>query len=168
MTYDHHSNATPPGPVAGHEWISQALKYAVRRVPPARIVMGLPFYGREWVQTADRMLSRPLAFNDLQLLLQRPGVEVQWDTRWRAPWFQYQEGAEVHTIWFDDRRSLKEKLDLIGQFRLRGFAAWRLGSEDPEFWSIAAEMSKKLVPVVRQAARVPRRKASAGSASRSR
>jgi spore germination protein YaaH len=151
MTYDHHTNATRPGPVAGHAWIKQSLEYAVRRVPRRKLLVGIPFYGREWVETAQGTLSRSLAFRDLRPLLARPGVEVQWDERWRAPWLQFREGPELHTVWFDDRRSFKEKLDLVRRYRLRGFAAWRLGSENPEFWPLVIEMSQQ------PAAAAPRR-----------
>ena len=169
MTYDHHTTGTPPGPVAGYMWIKEALEYAVRRVPRQKLVIGIPLYGREWVETANGTLSRSLGFSDLQPLLERPGLEVQWDKRWRTPWFQFRDGSELHTIWFDDRRSFEEKLDLVRQYRLRGFAAWRLGSEDPEFWPIAAEMSKKpAAAATRRPSRAPRRRSSGGASSRSR
>lgn len=168
MTYDHHTTGTPPGPVAGYTWIKEALEYAVRRVPRHKLVMGIPFYGREWVETANGTLSRSLGFSDLQPLLERPGLEVQWDKRWRTPWLEFRDGSELHTIWFDDGRSFKEKLDLVRQYRLRGFAAWRLGSEDPEFWPIAAEMSKKpAAAATRRPAPRPRQRSSEGGSSRS-
>jgi spore germination protein YaaH len=158
MTYDHHTTGTRPGPVAGYAWLKEALDYAVRRVPRWKLVLGIPFYGREWVETAHGTLSRSLPFRDLQPLLERPGVEIQWDERWRAPWFQFRVGPELHTVWFDNRRSFKEKLDLVRQYRLRGFAAWRLGSEDPEFWTVAAEMFKQpRTAAPRHATRAPHR-----------
>jgi spore germination protein YaaH len=169
MTYDHHTTGTRPGPVAGYAWLEEALEFAVRRVPRWKLVAGIPFYGREWVETAKGTISRSLPFRDLQALLEQPGVEVHWDERWRVPWFQFRVGPELHTVWFDDRRSFKEKLDLVRQYRLRGFAAWRLGSEDPEFWSIAEEMSEKLaVTAGRKPLQKPSRKAASGSSSRSR
>ena len=36
MTYDHHSIATPPGPVAGYDWVKAAVEYATARVPRDR------------------------------------------------------------------------------------------------------------------------------------
>lgn len=142
MTYDHHGSSTPPGPVAGHAWMKQALDYAAHRVPRQKLLLGIPFYGREWVETASGTLSRSLTYGDIRPLLARPGLEVQWDTRWRAPWFQYREGPELHTVWFDDSRSYKEKLQLMREYNLRGFAAWRLGTEDPRFWPVAAAAKK--------------------------
>jgi spore germination protein len=143
MTYDHHSNGTPPGPVSGHAWMQAAIDYAARRVPRQKLLLGIPFYAREWVATASGMLSRSLTHQDLTPLLSRPGVEPQWDVRWRVPWFEFRDGPEVHTVWYDDERSYKEKLRLVGHSRLRGFAAWRLGTENPQFWAVAAEAARK-------------------------
>src|SRR5574337_237493 len=40
MTYDHHSNVAPPGPVAGHAWMQAAIDYAARRVPAGELLLG--------------------------------------------------------------------------------------------------------------------------------
>lgn len=138
MTYNHHGSSTPPGPVAGHAWMKEALEHAVRRVPRQKLLLGIPFYGRKWVEAASGTLSQSVAYQDISSLLARPGFQIQWDKRWRVPWFQYREGSELHTVWYDDTRSYKEKLQLVREYKLRGFAAWRLGIEHPEFWSVAA------------------------------
>jgi spore germination protein len=141
MTYDHHYATSPPGPVAGYAWMKTALDYAVRRVPRAKILLGIPFYGREWVETSQGTTSRTLAFKDVKPLLASPGP--RWDDRWRTTWFEVQQNGGKRTAWFDDSRSLREKLNLMRAYRLRGFAAWRLGVEDPEFWPMAAQFEKE-------------------------
>jgi spore germination protein YaaH len=142
MTYDHHGSATPPGPVAGYEWQKAALDYAVMRIPRAKLLLGIPFYGREWVETPQGTTSSSLAFKDVKPLLERPDAKPRWDERWRTTWLQFREGATQHTAWFDDQRSLREKLQLMKLYHLRGFAAWRLGVEDPQFWPMAAEFKQ--------------------------
>ena len=72
MTYDHHSNSTPPGPVAGHAWMQAALDYATRRVPLRKLLLGIPLYGREWVEAASGVLSRSMTYDDISPLLTRP------------------------------------------------------------------------------------------------
>ena len=42
MAYDQHTPLTPPGPVAGYDWVKAALDYAVRRVPRSKLLLGLP------------------------------------------------------------------------------------------------------------------------------
>ncbi len=143
MTYDQHNSDTPPGPVAGYAWAKAALGYAVRRVPRSKLLLGIPFYGRNWLETENGVKSSSLAFQDLTTLLNRPDAERHWDERWRTTWLQFTEGGRRRTAWFDDPRSLREKLQLMSDYHLRGFAAWRLGTEDPQFWPVAAEFEKR-------------------------
>jgi spore germination protein YaaH len=165
LTYNHHGSSSPAGPVAGHAWMKEALDYAVRCVPRQKLLLGIPFYGREWVETASGTLSRSVTYSSISPLLARPDIEVQWDKRWRAPWFQYREGSELHTVWFDDSRSYKEKLQLVREYNLRGFAAWRLGTEDPQFWSVAAAAKKPRGTGPRGPRKSPRRAAGGGTPS---
>ena len=134
MAYDQHTSVTPPGPVAGNDWVKAALDYAVRRVPPAKLLLGLPLYGREWVATSRTTTSHSLAYKDLKQFLKDPASERHWDDFARTTWFQLRDGDTVRTAWFDDARSLREKLKLVETYHLRGYAVWRLGVEDPEFW----------------------------------
>lgn len=134
MAYDQHTPATPPGPVAGYDWVKAALDYAVRCVPPFKLLLGIPFYGREWDEPAHSTRLHSLAYNDVKHILDDPASERHWDDLSRTSWFQWREGDTLRTAWFDDARSLREKLGLVQIDHLRGYAAWRLGVEDPEFW----------------------------------
>jgi spore germination protein YaaH len=142
MTYDHHSSATPPGPVAGYDWVKAALEYATERVPRQKILLGIPFYGREWVQSGDDTSAHTLSFVDAQDRLEQWQAPGLWDDRWRTPWFQYSDIDGLHTGWYENSRSLEAKLGLMQEYRLRGFAAWRLGVEDPAFWTLVTEQER--------------------------
>ena len=111
-----------------------ALDYAVRRVPPSKLLLGLPLYGREWVVTSHGMTAHSLAYKDLKHYLEDSASERYWDDLVRTTRFQLREGETLRTAWFDDARSLREKMKLARAYHLRGYAAWRLGVEDPEFW----------------------------------
>jgi spore germination protein YaaH len=134
MAYDQHTPLTPPGPVAGYDWTKAAIDYAVDRVPPSKLLLGIPFFGREWDETAQATTARSLAYNDLKRFLDNPASERHWDDIGRSTWFQWREGETLRTAWFEDARSLREKLKLVQINHLRGYAAWRLGVEDPDFW----------------------------------
>jgi len=99
---------------------------------------GIPFYGREWTQSGDETSARTLTFEDAQDRLEQLRLESLWDERWRTPWFHYSDDSGMHTGWYEDSKSLEAKLELMREYHLRGFAAWRLGVEDPAFWSLAA------------------------------
>jgi hypothetical protein len=84
-----------------------------------------------------------MTYDAVRALIERPEVHVQWDARWRSPWFEYSDGASLRTVWYEDSRSLKEKLSLMQKYGLRGFAAWRLGDEGPDFWPLVAGSGKE-------------------------
>jgi spore germination protein YaaH len=146
MAYDEHTSLTSPGPVAGYDWVSAALNYAIRRVPASRLVLGLPLYGREWVDTPQGETVHSIAFKDLKHYQEDPASNRYWDDLFRTTQFQSHEGDTARTAWFDDARSLGEKLDLMQTFHLRGYAAWRLGMEDPEFWEKARSDPERADP----------------------
>ena len=134
MAYDQHTPSTPPGPVAGYDWVKAALDYALRRVPASKLLLGIPFYGREWAETERATTARTFAYKDLKHFLDDPSSDQHWDDLSRTTWVQWREGETLRTAWFDDARSLREKLKLAELYHLRGYAAWRLGVEDPGFW----------------------------------
>ena len=134
MAYDQHTPQTLPGPVAGYDWVQATLDFAVLRVSPHKLLLGLPLYGREWVETSSGSTAHSIAYKDLSSFLDDPASDPHWDDRSRTTWFQLRDGDTLRTAWFDDARSLREKLKLVESSHLRGYAAWRLGMEDPEFW----------------------------------
>lgn len=142
MTYDNSSRTGPPGPIAGYAWVRMAVHYAVQRVPRTKLLLGLPLYGREWIAGGQSSASRSMTYDAVRALIERPEVRVQWNTRWRSPWFKYNDGVSQRTVWYEDSRSLKEKLSLMQEYGLRGFAAWRLGDEGPDFWPLLAGSRK--------------------------
>src|SRR5208282_3348772 len=92
MAYDQHTLLTPPGPVAAYDWVKAALDYAVRRMPPAKLLLGLPFYGREWADTSGVTTSHSLAYKDLKPYLEDPASERHWDELARTTRFELRDG----------------------------------------------------------------------------
>jgi spore germination protein YaaH len=163
MTYDHFNRSTPAGPIAGFEWVKKALAYAEARIPPEKLLLGIALYGREWTDVGENTSSRSLTTEAVRELRGRWDAKTQWDEQWRSPWFQVQTGAATHTVWYEDPRSWTEKLNLIRDDHLRGFAAWRLGFEGANFWSLAGIKPPR--PAKRTRHRAPAPRAAKGSAT---
>jgi spore germination protein YaaH len=142
MAYDNSGRNGPPGPIAGYDWVKDALEYALQRVPPDKLLLGIPLYGREWSKTGDDLLARTMPYQETKAVLERFSIMPQWDIKQRSPWFEYRTSDAVCRVWYEDAKSIGEKLQLVDQFRLRGFAAWRLGMEDPQIWSLVSAMGK--------------------------
>jgi putative cell wall-binding protein/spore germination protein YaaH len=58
MAYDQYpAGSSVPGPVASHPWTRDAVNRLLAEVPAERIILGVPFYNRVWIQervAADR------------------------------------------------------------------------------------------------------------------
>ena len=140
MAYDNYSRLGRPGPIAGYDWVVNAIEYARRRVPQDKLLLGIPLYGREWTAEGRGFQAHTLPFPQTQALLERLSLKPQWDEKRRSPWFEYRINGIVRHVWYENARSVQEKLKLVDQFHLRGFAAWRLGMEDPRIWPLVSAM----------------------------
>jgi spore germination protein len=129
MAYDEHWSSSEPGPVASIEWCRKAAVYAASKVDPAKLVMGLPFYGRAW---ADKSPSRAYKYSSLVELKAEKGIEsVQREGG--IPFMEYQEQVRVK-VFFDDLESTFARLAMYRSAEVRNVAFWRLGQEDPGIW----------------------------------
>ncbi len=133
MTYDQYSERSAPGPMAGYAWTEDTIRDLLQYIPRDRLSLGIGFYARRWCNQK----TEEMTFSDVQALLARTKAAVEWHPWQRAPWFEYPGDGCKNVVWFENRKSLKEKLDLARKYRLHGFSAWRLGQEDPEFWKDA-------------------------------
>jgi GH18 family chitinase len=130
MAYDEHWSTGTPGPVASPAWCASVADFAKTAIPTAKIIMGLPLYGRAW---QDKQLARALRFENAQDLVAETGSEVGYAPE-TGPSFSYTETVVV-SVFFEDARSLGEKL---GLYQARGIPAvsfWRIGQGPPEAWN---------------------------------
>lgn len=127
MAYDEHTPSGPPGPVAAAAWVKSVLAYAVRVVPPEKIVLGVPGYGYDWSAAGNQALS----YAEARQLAAEHGVASA-----AGGHFVYWAGGQLHTVWFEDASTFLNKLKLAVGYELRGIALWRLGIEDPRIWGL--------------------------------
>lgn len=130
MTYGQYGKGTPPGPVAGYAWVEQSIRFALQFVPRDKLSMGLGFWAYRWCGAQITYSG----YSDAEGLLTASHAVAQWNATHRSPWFEYEQDGCRTTVWFENRRSLREKLKLVRHYHLKGFSAWRLGQEDPSFW----------------------------------
>ncbi len=140
MTYDYHWRGGGPGPVAPIYWVEQVVEYAKTVVEPSKIIVGVPFYGYDWVGNdgagvtwAEIQELKEIYEPKVNLLESDASGEVA------ESWFTYRARDGQHTVWFASVRSLEAKLDLVADYDLGGIAIWRLGGEDPAYWEATRE-----------------------------
>ena len=142
MAYDHSGRNDPPGPIAGLTWVNSALAYATSRIPSSKILLGIPLYGREWIYAAGKYSTQSVTFPEAHQILAQYSLQPLWNSRWQEPWFQYHAGGALCTVYYEDRRSLLGEIELMRRLHLRGYAAWRIGDEDPALWTVSGISTK--------------------------
>lgn len=132
MTYEEHWPGSSPGSVASLPWVNQVLDYALRTIPAQKIMMGVPLYGYDWVQGNG---AKVISYRRATELAHRMGAPLRWDARQHSTFFTYESQGKRHTVYFEDVRSLKEKLDLAIRRGIRGVALWEMNLSYPELWA---------------------------------
>jgi spore germination protein len=129
MAYDEHWSTSAPGPVASLPWCARVVDYVKSVVAREKIIMGLPLYGRAW---QDKRLARALRFRNVQELV----AEKQGSTSYAlelGAYFEYSENVVVK-VFYDDERSLLDKLRLYRAREVDAVSFWRIGQGPPGLW----------------------------------
>lgn len=142
MTYDEHNPRTTPGSTASVGWTEASIRYALKQgIPPSKILLGIAGYGWDWDTTADKAVYSSYA--QLMDRKKKYKAKVIWDSRSQTPHFSYLDKEQhSHQVWFENSDSLRFKLKLVEKYNLRGIGIWRLGLEDPMYWTTIPENIK--------------------------
>ena len=133
MTYDEHNGVTPPGAVSGTPWMRRALEFSMQGVPPEKATLGLPTYYHDWTGVGYLTSS---SYADAVTLAQMHGATPVFDTTEEEMHFGYDAYGVHHELWIQSTDTLRRKLPLMYEYGLKGISVWRLGFEDPSFWSL--------------------------------
>jgi len=131
MLYDEHGEGGSSGPVAGLDWDRAELAATLPGLTRSRTLLGIPLYARRWDSSGGTSDTYSSA---VTYALGLPGARVDYDFPAQTPFIHSGDGTSV--TYFDDADSLGRKLALVSADGLAGAAAWRLGYEDPAFWSL--------------------------------
>jgi spore germination protein len=102
------------------------VTFAKTIIPPGKLIIGIPLYGYDW--TKNKKEAKPLTFSQIAALIEEQGASVSYESQFRSPYFTYQdESGREHQVWFENQKSLAEKIDYVGQAGLDQICFWRLG-----------------------------------------
>jgi spore germination protein YaaH len=133
MTYDEHNGVTGAGAVSGTPWMRQALEFSMQGVPPEKATLGLPTYYHDWTGVGYLTSS---SYADAMTLAQQFGATPAFDATEDEMHFGYDAYGVHHELWIESTDTLRRKLPLMYEYGLKGISVWRLGFEDPSFWTL--------------------------------
>lgn len=139
MTYEWGYAYGPPMAVAPIGEVRRVLDYAVTEIPPQKIFLGIPLYGYDWALPFQPGASKAESVSPQFALATavRYGAEIRYDETQQAPYFYYMpRSGREHVIWFEDARSMEQKLRLVDEYGLQGVGFWSLMREMPQVWPL--------------------------------
>ncbi len=135
MAYD---DPDSTGPSAALSYVDNALANALKQIPASKISLGIPLYYWGWSTVPPRRITSSGTY---AAAMQRENMYPSFsgfNQNDGVPWIIYRIKQKIYMIWYEDAQSFSPKANLVGQYRLRGFSAWVIGSEDPNIWNILA------------------------------
>lgn len=127
----------PIGPVRS------VLEYALGKMPPEKIFLGIPNYGYDWILPFTKGESRAdsISTGEAIELARKYNQVILFDEASKTPHFNYiDEQQREHEVWFEDVRSMKAKYDLVNEYNLKGMGYWNLMRPFTQNWSLVNSM----------------------------
>lgn len=141
MGYDEHWSGSPyAGSVASLPWVRSGLDTLRQDVPNHKIILGLPFYNRDWRIKGNSTSVAAIASTDITLheqsnLMHSFKFRPVWNDKLSQYIATYTSSGATQRIWLEDSRSLSLKYQMALKQGIAGFAYWHIGGETPEIWT---------------------------------
>ena len=128
MTYEWGFTFGPAMAVAPINKVREVVDYAITRIPPEKLSLGIPNYGYDWTLPFVRGESRARTLGNVEAvqLAIANNAAIQFDTLAMSPYFHYYQEGRQHEVWFEDVRSLQAKFALVEEYGLLGMGYWQI------------------------------------------
>lgn len=141
MAYDQHGvSSTKSGTVAGYNWVEANIKKFLGQegVEADKLVLGIPFYTRLWVERNGKISSRDTVTMSAVNNALPSGVEKKWKDDVKQYYVEYKQAGATYKMWIEDEKSIEEKLNLISEYNLAGAAFWEKDMESNSVWNLVS------------------------------
>lgn len=131
MAYDeHYPQSSEPGPIASQHWYERGLKLRFLELDPEKYVIALGNYAYDWSSQEVKAYT----FGETMHLAKKYSAAPAFERLSLNPSFNYQDADGEHAVWFLDGATAYNQINFARDYKPRGYALWRLGSEDPDLW----------------------------------
>ena len=138
MTYEWGYAFGPPMAVSPLDQMERVVRYAVSVIDPDKIFLGIPNYAYDWplpyvmgTTKADKISNT----NAVDMSITN-GAVIMYDENAQTPYYNYQKAGKSRVVWFDNARSIREKLALVDRYGLYGIGIWNLMQWFQQGWLV--------------------------------
>ncbi|NBC35201.1 glycosyltransferase [Novosphingobium sp. FSY-8] len=132
MAYDEHWMTGTPGPIASNGWFAQKVANATRGIPTDKVIVALGSYAYDWHGEKE---AQSLTIEEALLSAHDSSTMPVFDKASGNTGFSFLEDDKRHDVWLLDAAASWNQMRILKQLGLTNIALWRLGSEDPGFWT---------------------------------
>ena len=136
MAYDEHWQGGEAGPIASDGWFVERVSRAMRGVAPGKVIAALGNYGYDWHDGhADA-----LTVGEAWLAAHDSETKPTWVGNAGNAGFAFSdENGHKHDVWMQDAAASWNQLQQLRRMGIESVGLWRLGSEDPGFWTVLGD-----------------------------
>jgi spore germination protein len=138
MTYEWGYAYGPPMAIAPVDKMREVVVYAVTRISPQKIFIGIPNYGYDWQLPFLSGITKAevISNEEAVALAARQNAVIEYDETSQTPFFNYTLHGINHVVLFEDARSITAKLSLIAEFNLLGGSWWTVMNFFQQNWMV--------------------------------
>jgi len=147
MAYDEHWASSPKaGSVSSLGWAENAIRRILEedRVPPEKLVLGVPLYTRLWTETLDengeiKVSSKAMGMKAVAEWIAEKNLTPVFSGKTGQNYVEYQEGDKTYKIWIEDEVSMAARMNLAKKYNLAGVASWARAFASDSIWAVMDE-----------------------------
>lgn len=151
MAYDQTpAGSKTAGSVSTIPWTENGIKGILEDVPAHKVLLGVPYYTRLWVESKDKdgkvtVSQKAYSMNAAKNWLNERSITPVLDEKTGQYYAEYYDQKELLTykIWLEDETSMRARAELVNKYNLAGIASWRRGFETQEIWQVIEEVFNK-------------------------
>lgn len=159
MGYDYYySGSTTAGPESPlynfqttyNYTVAKSVTYYLKQgVSASKLLLGLPYYGREWstsgpnapsATTGAFTTSRTYSYVKANTAIYS-AANKKWEANCYNPYYSYISSSQQRQCWIDDVYSMGRKFDMVKQRGIGGIGIWALGYDNGynDFWQLISD-----------------------------
>ncbi len=146
MAYDY--SWCTPGPIGGPlSWVEKVAAYAVSVLPPAKVQLGTPTYGRDWIKRSNCTLTGQKVYDSKQIgtvISGTPDGSWKRDAASQERYFNYTVAGVSRSAWVPDYVTVAARARIASKYGLNGLANWTLGGEQSAMWPAIRNIAQTL------------------------